>query len=246
MILLVDNSNTRTKFALAKDGKLLPGLRSLPTADITPAALRGALDGWQFSRAVICSVVPQAAEALRAALRCPIREICAQSAPKLLRNYPQPETLGADRIANAAAVAALYPLPCIAIDLGTACTFDLVTPENGEPSFAGGIISPGLQTIADGLAAKAALLPRLEPTELATEPAPLGRSTRSALHAGLHLGYRGMLLHITHTLAAQLSAPTCAVITGGDAELFSTVPGLNTYIDKTLTLKGILQLTTDD
>lgn len=241
-LLLVDNSNTRTKFALAENGELLPELRYLPTADISPRTLRRTLDGWAYSRAIICSVAPQAADTLSAALESPVSFISSGCCPRLLRHYPKPETLGADRIANAAAAAAYYPLPAIAIDLGTACTFDLVTEEEGEATFAGGVISPGLQTIADGLAAKAALLPALTPAELAEPPAPLGRSTHQALHAGLYYGYRGMLAHIVSTLATELTTKPCLVLTGGDAALFPEFPGYTTYTDNLLTIKGISKI----
>lgn len=40
--------------------------------------------------------------------------------------YPKPESIGADRLANAVALAALHGAPGIVIDFGTAVTFDIV------------------------------------------------------------------------------------------------------------------------
>jgi len=41
--------------------------------------------------------------------------------------YPKPRSIGADRLANAAAVTALYGCPAIVVDFGTAVTFDIVS-----------------------------------------------------------------------------------------------------------------------
>ena len=42
-------------------------------------------------------------------------------------DYPKPRSIGADRLANAAAVAELYGCPAIVVDFGTAVTFDIVS-----------------------------------------------------------------------------------------------------------------------
>ena len=42
-------------------------------------------------------------------------------------DYPAPRSIGADRLANAAAVAQLYGYPAIVVDFGTAVTFDVVS-----------------------------------------------------------------------------------------------------------------------
>src|SRR5258708_12056148 len=56
-------------------------------------------------------------------------------------DYPAPETIGADRLANAAAVAALYGCPAIVVDFGTAVTFDIISADR---KYIGGVIAPGL------------------------------------------------------------------------------------------------------
>lgn len=244
--LLVDNSNTRTKFALLAPGAgLLPEVRSCATADISAATLRRTLRGWSFERAIVCSVAPAAAAILRQELGCPLHEITAASCPELLRGYPAPESLGADRIANAAAVAALYPLPCIAVDLGTACTFDLVVAEADGPRFVGGVIAPGLLTSAKALAAQTAKLPLITPEEMRATPQPvaIGRNTREAMCAGLLHGYRGMLQNILAEMRRSVAQRCCVVLTGGDATLWPQCPDWADHIDNTLTLKGIIEIT---
>ena len=61
-----------------------------------------------------------------------------------------PREVGADRLCNAVAAAALYGPPLIVVDFGTATNFDCV---NARGAFAGGAIAPGLITAADALVA---------------------------------------------------------------------------------------------
>lgn len=244
--LLVDNSNTRTKFALAAGGQLLPERRVLPTAGLTPMALQQLLHGWEYSRAAICSVVPHAAEILRSALGCPTQLLTADTCPDLLRGYPAPHTLGADRIANAAAAACCYPLPCIAVDMGTAVTCDLIVAEDGRPRFLGGVIAPGAPTLAAALAGSTALLPPTDSACLRSDPPPaVGNSTAAALRAGLYYGYPAMVQGILRALTAELPQAPCVVLTGGDAALIPPSDSTRHIIDNDLTFKGILSLFPD-
>ena len=242
-LLLVDNSNTRTKFTLAEGGAPRGDVRTLPTADIAPAALEQLLRGWQYSHAIICSVVPWAAAILRESLGCPCTEISADLCPELVRGYPQPTTLGADRIANAAAAAAHYALPCIAVDLGTACTFDTVIREAEGPRFLGGVIAPGLPTLSRALSGSTALLPITDTAALRVGDVPaIGSSTQAALQAGLCYGFPGMVRGILSALRAELSAEPGIVLTGGDAHLPALEGKKIGIIDNDLTFKGILSI----
>ena len=51
-------------------------------------------------------------------------------------DYPKPEQIGADRLANAAAAAYWIGLPAVVCDFGTALTFDVVAQKRGY----GGVI----------------------------------------------------------------------------------------------------------
>lgn len=244
-LLLVDNSNTRTKFSLVAPGHNAPGeVRTCPTAEINASTLKHTLAGWEYAHAVLCSVAPHAARILCKELGCPVSEISAASCPHLLRGYAGANTLGADRIANAAAVATLYPLPCIAVDLGTACTFDLVVEEADGPRFAGGAISPGLQTMAEALAQRTACLPLISANALRTSPAvgALGQNTQQAMLAGLLHGWRGMALGVLAEMRRHLPQEPSIVLTGGDADLLICDANFDFTIDKLLTLKGILSI----
>ena len=71
-------------------------------------------------------------------------------------DYPKPESIGADRLANAAAVVALYGSPAVVVDFGTAVTFDVVSAER---CYIGGVIAPGLEAMTNYLYKRTALLP---------------------------------------------------------------------------------------
>src|SRR3954447_21028642 len=61
--LLIDNSNSFTKFALASREKLGPS-RKLRTSEITEASLKKTLRGWRWKSAVLSSVVPEKGEVM--------------------------------------------------------------------------------------------------------------------------------------------------------------------------------------
>lgn len=246
--LLIDNSNTRTKFIRADGAKLCGDVRSLPTSSLSPSAVQDLLRGWEYDAAVICSVVPDAVKILRAALSCPSFEISASFptslGKQLLRYYPHPETLGADRLANAAAVAAHTPLPCIAADLGTACTFDAIDLRDGSPALIGGAITPGLQAFASALSSTTAQLPSIPlPNSLLASLQPLmATNTREAILAGCVHGFRGMTEGILRDFGELFGSPPAIVLTGGDAPLCASLPFPSIEIDNLLTFKGMLRL----
>ncbi|HSP41430.1 MAG TPA: type III pantothenate kinase, partial [Luteolibacter sp.] len=62
--LLIDNSNTRTKFALGDAARLHDWRAVLNTADISPEKLAEATRGVKFDAVLIGSVVPAKAEVL--------------------------------------------------------------------------------------------------------------------------------------------------------------------------------------
>ncbi|MEK7948888.1 type III pantothenate kinase [Luteolibacter soli] len=233
--LLVDNSNTRTKFALADATGILESRAWLPTPDISPESLATALKGFEFEGTLLCSVVPEKARILRDFLSAhgPVHPLSYQSDTGLLIDYPHPAQIGADRLANAIGVAARYGVPAIVIDFGTAVTFDVVST---GPAYSGGVIAPGLGAMQDYLGKRTALLPRIEIDE---PRAAIGKSTIEAMQAGAVYGYRGLVREILFRLRAEMSGEPVIVATGGDAALIAQgLPEIQ-YVDPDLTLEGI-------
>jgi len=80
-----------------------------------------------------------------------------------------------------------YGAPLIAVDFGTATTFDIV---NARREYMGGIIVPGLKIGAEALFQRASRLPRVE---IAPPERLVGRSTVQAMQSGLFYGYVGQV-----------------------------------------------------
>jgi type III pantothenate kinase len=124
--LLIDISNSFTKLAFASATRL-SGAHRIATSDFTAAYLRKVLRRRNVDTVVVSSVVPDKASAIRSAARgSRILWLSAEINLGVGVDYPAPKTIGADRLANAAAVAALYGCPAVVVDFGTAVTFDIV------------------------------------------------------------------------------------------------------------------------
>jgi len=135
-----------------------------------------------ISQVVISSVVPPLHPVLDSWLRTYFQveplwvEPGIKTGLKILLDNPL--ELGADRIVNAVAGLELYGAPLIAVDFGTATTFDII---NDRKEYLGGIICPGLNLSAEALFQRASRLPRVE----ITEPERLvGKSTVQAMRPG--------------------------------------------------------------
>ena len=117
-------------------------------------------------------------------------------------DYPRPETIGPDRLANAVAARDRFGAPVVVVDFGTAVTLDVV---NRAGNYAGGIIAPGLAAMTDYLHEKTALLPRIKIREIKT---PIGRSTGTG-----NAGWRGARLSRAR---ARVDCGIEARVEGGD------------------------------
>ena len=231
--LLIDNSNTRTKFVLSTPEALLKERRMIPTREVSEERLDDALKGLHYDAAVVCSVVPRVADVLRNWLTRPSHFLSCDSRLGVGIDYPSPRQIGADRLANAAGAVAYYGYPCIVVDFGTAVTFDVIGPER---TYLGGAIAPGLASMGDYLARNTALLPAIEPHE---PKHAIGTSTVEAMHSGAVYGYRGMVKEILAKLEDEMGRRPTVVATGGDAALIARgVPRID-HVDPDITLNGL-------
>ena len=150
-------------------------------------------------------------------------------------DYPSPQTIGADRLANAAAVAGLYGCPAIVVDFGTAVTFDIVSTER---KYIGGVIAPGLEAMTNFLYQRTALLPKLS---LREPRRAVGRSTIEAMRAGAIFGYRGLVREIVKQIRAEEfpQEHVHIVATGGYARLVASKLPTIDAVHPNLTLEGL-------
>jgi len=150
-------------------------------------------------------------------------------------DYPKPQSIGADRLANAAAVTALYGCPAIVVDFGTAVTFDIVSERR---AYIGGVIAPGLEAMTSFLYQRTALLPKLS---LKEPRRAIGKSTIQAMLAGAVFGYRGLVREIlSRILGEQFPRKKVYIIaTGGYARLIARgLPEIG-VVHPNLTLEGL-------
>ncbi|QDU91403.1 Type III pantothenate kinase [Pirellulimonas nuda] len=127
-----------------------------------------------------------------------------------------PEKVGIDRLlAAAAANQQRRPgVGAIVVDLGTAITVDLVSPDG---AFEGGAILPGIALAARALAAGTDRLPDTPFDELSGAPDAVGRNTQDAIGAGLFWGAVGAIREVIARQRDRLVAPPQVLLTGGAA-----------------------------
>ncbi|MEM1296692.1 MAG: type III pantothenate kinase [Verrucomicrobiota bacterium] len=238
--LLINNNNTRTKFALADVGQLLAERDWVETRQLTGTVLQELESRWEFESVVLASVVPDKAAMVQSHFGDRVFEIQHQMQLGVALEFPDPSTIGADRLANAAGMVALFgETPAIVVDFGTAVTFDIISADR---AYVGGIIAPGLDVMTSYLHERTALLPKIE----IEEPEQLiGKSTRSAMLSGAVHGYRGMIREILDQLKAEL-APESGIVktvaTGGYAELISAKIAAIDAVIPDLTLEGMREI----
>jgi type III pantothenate kinase len=246
MLLVINLNNTNTLFGLYKDGRLIHHWRIKTDHERMPDEygflLMGLFDQANFKPEEItgiclASVVP------------PLTKIFTRMAERYFGRFPlvvnneintglqilinNPETVGADRIANVVAACKLYGGPACIVDLGTATTFDAMSKQ-GE--YLGGAIVPGITISADALFNRTAKLPRVE---LAAPPNVIGTNTIYAIQSGLIYGYVSLIEGMVSRFREELGQDMKVIATGGLVGTFSEQTDIIDHIDPWLTLEGL-------
>lgn len=147
--------------------------------------------------------------------------------------YDDPAQLGVDRFADAVAAFHLYGAPLIAIDFGTATTFNVV---NSAGDFAGGAIAPGLALVARSLERGVAQLPRIE---LTFPGRAIGTNTVAAMQSGLLYGYIGWVERLIWQLKDELAAEPKVIATGGLVSIIASHIKAIDIVNEDLTVEGL-------
>jgi type III pantothenate kinase len=147
--------------------------------------------------------------------------------------YDNPTEVGADRIVNSVAAFEKYGGPCIAVDFGTATTFDCISAK-GE--YTGGVICPGIGISAEALFTRTARLPRVDIKKPARV---IGTNTVASMQSGLFYGYLGLVDGILQRLLEEVGKNTKVVATGGLAPLIGEHSQYIKHVDDLLTLEGL-------
>ena len=188
------------------------------------------------TRAVVGSVVPDLdavlAEAITNSFAVQPSFITPRSPVGLKLKVKTPTQVGADRILNALALRELFAGPSIAIDFGTATTFDCV---DGKGAYIGGAILLGPRSAARALHEFTAKLPLIKVRKPRTV---VGKETVHCLEAGLYYGYLGMIREVLARTKKEMGGSVRVVATGGLSPLFlKDLPGIRA--EPNLTLNGL-------
>ncbi len=239
MNLIIDIGNTHTDMALATHGRIFRIVR-FPTEDWCSDEIGDRITRCTLNTRVefvLCSSVAPSATQMAEELfsGSGLRFILLTHLNCGLKiDYPQPQTIGPDRLANAIGAIDEFGAPVVVVDLGTAVTFDII---NKKGAYVGGVIAPGLSAMTDYLHEKTELLPRIK---LRRPRRVIGKSTEEAMQIGAIHGYQsmiqGLLRQINNSLKSTLVP---AIATGGCAKLVCKHAPESFALRPRLTLNGL-------
>ncbi|MGE5554115.1 MAG: type III pantothenate kinase [Betaproteobacteria bacterium] len=246
MLLVVNINNTNTSLGVYEGERLVKDWRvaTVPSRTVDEIGLLlctlmslGGVDREQIDAVAAASVVPPVVptweEAIRRYLGCAPLFVGPGVKTGVPIRYENPKEVGADRIVNAVATIVRWGTPAIAIDFGTATTFDVISAE-GE--YLGGVICPGLGIAADALFSRTAKLPRVE---LVRPAKAIGKTTVASIQAGLIFGTVGQVRELIRRISEELGAKPRVIATGGLAPVIAgDVPEIEA-VDPYLTLEGL-------
>jgi type III pantothenate kinase len=144
-----------------------------------------------------------------------------------------PREVGPDRIAHSAAAYHLYGGPLIIVDTGTATTFDTVS-KSGD--YIGGAIAPGIQTGAEALFARTAMLPRVS---LMRPAKAIGTNTISAMQSGIIFGYVSLIEGMVARIQKELPEKAKVILTGGYTDIISKSTNIIDEVNPNLIFIGL-------
>lgn len=253
MLLAVDVGNTNVVFALV-DGRTILGRWRIATdprrtADEYAVWLLQLLhlQGYPphvVDRVIVSTVVPRALHNIQVlASKYFNRDaLVAGEAPVeygLRIDIDNPRSLGADRAVNAVAAHERFAGDLIVVDFGTATTFDVI---DGEGTYKGGIIAPGINLSLEALVNAAARLPRIAIEAPRDNGSVIGRNTEDAMHIGVFWGYVAMMEGLIARLRTEIGRPVTVIATGGLAVLFHAHTSIFDHVETDLTLDGLALL----
>jgi type III pantothenate kinase len=246
LLFAIDIGNTNTAIGLFDGPELVEhwrlGTPADSTSDECAVTLRGLLEladqrRESVSDAIISCVVP------------PLLPIFERTCTKLFDCDPllvgpgtrtgmpievdNPREVGADRIVNSVAAFDLLGGPAIAIDFGTATSFDCISAIG---AFVGGAIFPGVIVSLEGLVQRAS---KLSSVEIMRPPKVVGRNTTHSLQSGMLFGYAGLVDAMVERIRAEIGTEAKVLATGGLAHLIAAETRSIRRVEPFLTLQGL-------
>ena len=227
-LLLVDIGNSRTTFARSVSGTIEPTFSvetSESLSDRVPSDREILLGSISPDEIRLVSVVPQATLRLRTLLErlfsgVTIR-IITHEMVSMVSLYEPSASLGIDRLLASFGAWKIFGEPqqkgVIAVDLGTATTFNCV---KSEGVFLGGAISLGIRSTLEALSEKTAQLPK---AELEFPRTVLARTTEQSIRSGVLWGGISAIEGMIDALKVEAfpNSMPLVILTGGLSELMA-------------------------
>jgi type III pantothenate kinase len=241
-VLLVDIGNSRVKWGLASDGRIVSG-ESFGSKDFAqfPAS-------WQAmpppAQVWIANVAGQKIAALFKtwiAQHWGLDPHFARSEAQrfgVVSGYTCPEKLGVDRWVALVGARHVCAGPVCVVDCGTALTFDVL---DAKGQHLGGLIAPGLSLMRGALARGTHALPW---TENLSEEGCFAHDTETAIAKGTGLAAVGLIERAFWDAAQYLGREPRLLLTGGDAPILETALNLSYEYWPDLVLEGLQVMAT--
>lgn len=237
MLLAVDIGNSAIKFGVC-DGPHLITKFSIPTnSDLQSTELIKKFGGSTISQALVCSVVPavnsQLSAAIKAAYDIDVRFVINDMDFGLDIKYEPLEAAGTDRLVNAFSAAEKYGVPVIACSFGTATTIDVVDKNR---VLLGGLIAPGMKTMARALHLNTAQLPEVE---IHTANTVINHTTETSIQAGIFYSQIGLVESSISRIKKEIGDNPKVIATGGFASMIAKNTDVIDVVDEDLLLDGL-------
>jgi len=194
---------------------------------------------------VICSVNDQFAASLESTLSTTalaavsVVWVGRDLAIPMLHTLDDPSTVGHDRLLNALGAFSRTRQACVVVDCGTAVTIDFI---DGQGTFHGGAILPGVQMMLDALHQRTAALPEVRFAGPPPAEPFCGKDTRSAMVLGVAASVVGGVHRLVQRYSEAFGAYPQVVATGGDAPALLEHDDVVEHIVPDLQLLGISEV----
>ena len=243
MLLTIDIGNTNIKFGVY-DGEVLVSKLAMPTVrDLSAEALTRVIGGrftQTITAAIISSVVPEVDAAIRgfvtAAFGVEALFVKNNDDLGLTIKYEPLEDAGADRLVNTFSAVEKYGTPAIVCSFGTALTVDYV---NKYRVLIGGLIAPGMNTLAAALKITTSKLPEVT---IEKPDAVVQTTTVGSIRSGIVYGYFGLVEDLLTRVKKEMGDDPKVVATGGFAKLIAENTTQIDVVDENLLLDGLQRL----
>ncbi|MBE0651281.1 MAG: type III pantothenate kinase [Bacteroidales bacterium] len=234
--LIVDIGNTRTKFAIFQENKLLDlQVYESPESDF----LRKILKTFpKVDTSVLSAVRNYPGEFDEVLRECGFFLKMDENTPLPFKNlYGTPQSLGKDRVAIVAGAMARFPKKnVLAVVAGTTITYDFI---NQDAEYLGGGISPGLTMRFKALNAYTDKLPLVQAVD---EKVPMiGNTTKNAILSGVMNGLIAEVDGIMDDYRRQF-ADLRIIVGGGDYKYFDKRLKNNIFAAPNIVLEGLKEI----